>query len=149
MKDHYRRLTEIINWVKAEYPAFFLEAAREISDEERADTKRYHTCTHGVLYWSLNVDVTKAFLGKKKYNENIFTAEGKPVHCSYSHIRNYYIATLFGSHSVKVSLPKKYELEIVEFLDSTKKDKTGAKERGKLDEKEVDSISFKLYRLLC
>ena len=35
------------------------------------------------------------------------------------------------------------------YLDSAKKEKTGAKKRGELDEKEADPISFELYRLLC
>ena len=149
VKDHCRRLTEIINWVKVEYPAYFLEAVRELSEEERADKKRYHTCKHDFLYQGLNVDVTKAFLAKKKYKKNKFTSERKPIHYSYSHIRKYHDAILFGSHRAKVSLPEIYELEMIGYLDSTKKEKTGAKKRGQLDEKDADPISFELYRLLC
>ena len=38
---------------------------------------------------------------------------------------------------------------MIGYLDSTKKEKTGAKKRGQLDEKDADPISFELYRLLC
>ena len=122
---------------------------RELSEEERSDKTRYHTCTHDLLYRSLNVDVTKEFLAKKKYKENKFTAKGKPVHYSYSHIRKYHDAILFGSHRSKVPIPEIYEIEMIRFLDSTKKENTGAKKRVELDEKYSDPISFKLYRLLC
>ena len=73
------------------------------------------------------MNVPKAFLNKKKYKETQITAEGKPVHYSYSHIRKYHDAILFGSHRAKVPLPEIYEIEMVDFLDSTKKEKTCAK----------------------
>ena len=149
MKDHCRRLTEMINWVKVEYPGYYSESVRDLSEEEQADKMRYHTCKHDFLYWNLNVDVTKAFLSKKKYKAGKFTAEGKPMQYSYSHIRKYHDAILFGSHRAKVTLPDIYEMNMVGFLDSTKKEKTSAKKKGELDEKDADAISFELYRLLC
>ena len=149
VQDHCQRLTEMINWVKEEYPFYYKKVVRELTDEEKADKKRFHTGTHDFKYRGLNVDVTKAFLSKKKYKENKFTADGKPIHYSYSHIRKYHDAILFGSHRAKVPLPEIYEIEMTGYLDSAKKEKTGAKKRGELDEKEADPISFELYRLLC
>ena len=93
--------------------------------------------------------MTKVFLAKKKYKKDNFTAEGKPIYYSYSHIRKYHDTILFGSHRAKVPIPEIYELEILGYIDSTKKEKTGAMKRGELDEKDADPITFELYRLLC
>ena len=94
------------------------------------------------------MEVSKAFLSHKKLKDGKFTSDGKPIHYSYSHIRKYHDAILFGSKRAKVALPEIYELEMVSYLDSAKKEKTGAKKKGKLEEKEADAISFELYRLL-
>ena len=60
VQDHCRRLTEIIGWIEVQYPDYYSAAVKELSEEERADTKRYYKCTHDLLYRNLNVDVAKA-----------------------------------------------------------------------------------------
>ena len=50
---------------------------------------------------------------------------------------------------MKVRFPEVYEVEIQSYLESIKKEKTKAKKRGKLEDTEVDPISFELYRILC
>ena len=34
VKDHYRRLAEMINWVKVEYPGYYSESVRDLSEED-------------------------------------------------------------------------------------------------------------------
>ena len=130
VKDHCRRLTEMINWIKVEYPDYFSKVVRELSEQERQDETRYYKCTHDFLYRNLNVDVTKAFLSKKKHHPNKLNADGKPLHYSYSHIRKYHDAILFGSHRARVPLPEIYEMEMTGYLDSIKKEKTSAKKEN-------------------
>ena len=149
VKEHCTRLNEMIKWIQVEYPTYCSEVVKELTEKEQADKSRYHTSTHDFIYQSLNVDVTKAFLSHKKIKPNKFTADGKPIHYSFSHIRKYHDAILFGSLRAKVALPEIYELEMVGYLDSAKKEKTGARKKGQLEEKEADAISFELYRLLC
>ena len=69
----------------------------------------------------LNVDVIKAFISKMKYKPDKFTADGKPVHYSFSRLRKFHDAILSGAHREKVPLPEVYELEMQSYLDSIKK----------------------------
>ena len=64
--DHNRQLKEMIKWVETEYPDYYQESVVELTDEQKADRKRYYTSTHDFLYGNLNVNVTKAFLATKK-----------------------------------------------------------------------------------
>ena len=71
------------------------------------------------------------------------------MHYSFSHLRKFYDSILFGAHRARVALPEIYEMEMKKaFLDSVKKEKTKAKKRGEVEEKEADPISFELYRLI-
>ena len=105
----------MIKWVQLEYAVYYSEAVRELSEEERADKTRYYTSTHDFLYQSLTVEVSKAFLSHKKLKDGKVTSDGKPIHYSYSHIRKYHDAILFGSKRAKVALPEIYELEMVSY----------------------------------
>jgi len=149
VKDHNRRLQEMIIWVKDEYPEYYEQGVVELSEDQKADKKRYYTSTHDFVYRNLNPTVIKAFLSKKKYKPNKFTTDGKRVHYSFSHTRKYQDAILFGAHRAKVPLPDIYDSEMKNYLDSVKKEKTKAKKGGQLDETEADPITFELYRLLC
>ena len=61
VKDHCRRLNEMIKWVQIKYAVYYSEAVRELPEEERADKIRYYTSIHDFLYQSLNVEVSEAF----------------------------------------------------------------------------------------
>ena len=139
----------MIRWVKIEYVEYLNEAVIELTEEQKADKKRYHNSTHDFKYRTINVEVIKAFLSKKKYHPNKTTRDGKPVHYSFSHLRKFQDAILFGAHRAKVPLPEVYEMEMKSYIDSIKKEKTKAKKRGETDEREADPISFELYSLLC
>ena len=42
VKDHCRRLTDIIEWIKFQYPHYYSTSVREFSEEERSDVKRFY-----------------------------------------------------------------------------------------------------------
>ena len=149
VKDHCNRLKEMIGWVELNYPEYYAEGVTPLSDEQIADERRYYRSTHDFVYDTLNVEITKAFLATKKYHPNKLTRQGKRVHYSFSHLRKFYDAVLFGSYRAKVALPAQYELEMKTYLDSIKKEKTVAKKKGETEQREADPIPFELYRLIC
>jgi hypothetical protein len=149
IKDHNRRLHEMIFWTKREYPEYCEEGVIELTEDQRGDVKRYYKSTHDFVYSTINSDITKAFLSSKKYHPNRKTKDNKPIHYSFSHLRKFYDAILFGSFRAKIALPPQYEMEMKSFIDSLKKEKVKAKKRGETDERESDPIPYELYRKLC
>ena len=101
VKDHYCKVTKMIDWVKDEYLAYFTSAVNKLTEEETEDRMRYNTCIYDFIYQGLNINVTKEFLGKHKNKQDKFTYDGKPVHYSYSHIRKCHDIILFGLHHAK------------------------------------------------
>ena len=69
-----------------------MQVVIELSDEQKADKKRYYNQTHDLIYNKLNHNVFKAFLSAKKHKPNKFTADGEPVHYSFSHLCKYHNA---------------------------------------------------------
>ena len=65
VKDHNRRLSEMILWTKREYPDYCLEGVIELTADQRGDVKRYYKSTHDFVYNIINSDITKAFLSTK------------------------------------------------------------------------------------
>ena len=120
-----------------------------LTEEQKGHKRRYQTSTYNFLYWTLNVDVITAFMRKMKYKPDQFTTGGKTVHYSFSHLYKFHDAILFGANQAKVTLPEVYEIELQSYLESIKKEKIKAKNRGELEEKESNSISFEQYRILC
>ena len=144
VQDHNRRLMQMIEWIKTEYPAYYEEGIRELNDEQKADNKRYYKSTHDFVYNKLSPDIVKAFIcAKAKYRGNSQTQY------SFSHTRKFQDAILYGAWRARESLPEKYELEMNVFLDSTRKEKVQAKKKGEFHEQEADPISFELYRQIC
>ena len=153
MKDHNNRLKKMILWIKDEYPTYYTDGIVALTDEQKINKAQYHTTTHDFIYTGLNVSIIKAFMSGNKYKQttvqNIEGEEPPKVQYSYSHIRKYQDAILFGAGRAKQALPQEYDLDMKQFLDSLKKEKVKAKKRGELDEQEADPISYPLYRLIC
>ena len=149
VKDHNRRIMQQIRWVQAHYPEYAEQVVVELTDEQKADTGRYHKSTHDFLYQNLNVLVAKSFLAAHKFKPGKFTQDGTPIHYSYSHLRKFHDAIIHGATRQGVPLPEVYEIEMRNYLDSMLKEKTKAKKAGQTEEREADAISFELYRLLC
>ena len=89
VKDHNRRLQEMIIWVKDGYPEYYGQGIVELSEDQKADKKRYCTPTHDFMYRNLNPMVIKAFLSKKKFKPNKFTMDGKPIYSFFSYTRKF------------------------------------------------------------
>jgi hypothetical protein len=149
VQEHNRRLMQMIEWTRQNYPAYAERGIIELNDDQKRDAKRYYKSTHDFKYQSLNPQIIKAFLSDNKFKPNAFNADGKPIMYSFTHMRKFQDAILFGALRAKTSLPERYLLEMKSFLDSKKKETTKAKKRGEVEEYEADPISFELYRLLC
>lgn len=78
----------------------------------------------------MNVAIILAFFATKKTKTN-----GKTT--SFTHIRKYHDAILFGAEKVKERLPTSYFDEMEKFLKGFKKECATAKSAGNLDEREA------------
>jgi hypothetical protein len=115
---------------------------QELTEEERMNPDLfYHNNTVDLKYEGINVKVILAFLATKKTKPNGKTS-------SFSHIRKYHDAILYGVEKVKERLPTEYFEEIEKFLIAFRKECTKAKLEGNLDEREADPISWGLFRII-
>ena len=97
---------------------------------------------HNFLYQALNKDVIKVFMIKTKYKPDQFNTNRKSLHLSFSHLRKFHDAILFGSYWEKVLLPEVYELEMKSYIDSTQKENTKAKKIVNWEDTEADPVIF-------
>ena len=66
--DYRNRINRIMTWVESEYPSYFEEGTRLLSEEELRDpTKFHHKNKRDLLYPGINANVIKAFLSDNKY----------------------------------------------------------------------------------
>ena len=141
-RNYRNRIQEICTFLKAQYPDYASEGIKELTDEDKSDpTKFHHDNTHDLVYSSMNVEMIKAFLGFKKRKSTGQTT-------SFSHVRKYKDAILWGAEQAGEFLSSTFYREIEIFLKSYKKETRKAKSEGKLDENEADPIPFSLFRLL-
>ena len=83
-------------------------------------------------------------MSKTKYKQDKFTTEVNPVNYSFSHLREFHGAILFGAYKAKFPLPEVYTLEMQSYLDSIKKNTKG-KNRGKSEDTDEDLVGFVKY----
>ena len=141
-RDYRNRLKTIYSFWKEHIPDYYAEGVVELSAEEIADKNFYaHENKHDLIYSGLNVKHFIAFLGHVKRKEN-----GKMM--SFSGIRKFNDAILFGAKKAKQKLPPSYYYAIGEFLVGYKKETANARQDGQVDEKECDPISWTLFRLI-
>jgi hypothetical protein len=115
---------------------------RELTEEERTNPELfYHNNTHDLKYEGMNVKLILAFMATKKTKTNGKTS-------SFTHIRKYHDAILFGAEKAKERLPTDYYEEMEKFLNAFKKECAKAKAEGNLDEREADPISWGLFRII-
>ena len=144
-KQHRNRLKAIIEWLQTHYPEYATGAGGvvEISAATCNNPNFFqHTNTMDLYYEGINVTFIKAFLGSVKRKEN-----GKM--CSFSHIRKFHDAILFGAEQAGHILPRMYHQEMQKFLESFKKESVKARREGNVDEQDADPIPFPLYELTC
>ena len=143
IKDFCNRLKRMTSWMKNSYPAYYNVGVVQLSDEQKADKRRYHTQEEDFRYSGLNVQMVKAFMSANKFKP------GTENQYSYEHMRKYHNAIQHGAYRACQSLPQSYVLGMDKFLLSLRKEKTQAKKNGHLDEHEADPISFSFYSSIC
>ena len=141
---HRNRLKAYIEWLRVNYPTYYTNGTRALSDEERKDEMlHYHKCTRDLIYEGLNVEFVLAYMAANK----IKPSNNKMY--SFSHMRKMHDAILFGSKMVKQRMPSSYYSEMESFLASFKKEVARAKSAGNLDENTSDPICYSLYKNIC
>jgi hypothetical protein len=142
-RNYRNRIKEMCTFLFQNYHSY-CEAGgvQELTEEERMNPDLfYHNNTVDLKYEGINVKVILAFLATKKTKPNGKTS-------SFSHIRKYHDAILYGVEKVKERLPTEYFEEIEKFLIAFRKECTKAKSEGNLDEREADPISWGLFRII-
>jgi hypothetical protein len=144
MHEHRNRLRVIINWLKQEYPEYAEAGGVVPISQEMVDDPNFcqHNNTEDLAYNGINVTLVKAFLGSVKRKSN-----GKI--CSFTHVRKFHDAILFGAEQAGEILPRMYHQAIHSFMESFKKESVKAKREGNVDEMNADPIPFELYRRFC
>ena len=86
IKYHNQRITEINKRIEKEHAEYYQHDFVALVEEHKGYKRRYDTSTHDFLYWTLNMDVIKAFMRKTKYKLDQFTTDNKLVHYYFSHL---------------------------------------------------------------
>ena len=133
----------MIAWIKQNYPEYHRVGIIALSEEQKADKRRFHTQEEDFKYKGLNVNIVKAFMSGHKFKP------GTQIQYGFIHMRKYHNAIQHGASRAGEPLPQAYVIEMPKFLQSLKKEKNQAKKDGRLDEKEADPISFAFYNALC
>jgi hypothetical protein len=110
VQEHNRRLMKMINWTRENYPGYAERGIIELNDNQKRDSKRYYKSTHDFKYQSLNPQIIQAFLSANKYKPNSFNHDGKPIMYSFTHVRKFQDAILFGALRATTNLPERYLL---------------------------------------
>ena len=142
---HRNCLKRMMEWIKLNYPMYYEMGVRDLTEEEMADrSKAYHNNKQDFVYSGLNPSFIMAYIGANKVKKT--NALGAKIIYSESWARKHHDAILFGAEMAEEPLPAGYNQKLVSFLASYKKETAAAKERGEVDEKEADPISYALYR---
>ena len=143
-RDDYRsRNRKFIKFIFEKYPDLYEHSTILLSDTDRSDRSKYYTSKdmRDLTYTGLNPDVFIAFLSEQKTKQN-----GKLS--SYSHLNKYYCAIKWGSTTCSRLLPSLFYSKVETFMKNYKKEFTGAKASGQIDEKESDAINSTLFKHL-
>ena len=142
-KDYRRRIKRIYQWLETNCVDYCKIGVKTLSNEEKNDPDVFHYRNEkDLVYEGMNPKYIKSFLSSKKVksNGNLY---------SFPDIRKYKDAIQWGANQVSAALPTNFYIEMDKFLTGFKKETKMAKRQGKLDEKEADPISWKLYSLIC
>ena len=147
-RDYRNCIGSFVAWLEKHYPDVFDKMTRMLSDVERADKVAFHhKNTRCLIYTGVNVDFSLAFLVIKRVK--LVCDDGKEMISSHGHVRKFDDAIKFGSARAKQPLPMQYHAKVKNVLTLYKKDYAEAKKNGNVDEKEADTISSSLFRLMC
>lgn len=142
---HRNSLKRMMEWIKVNYPSYYEVGVRDLTEEEMADrSKAYHNNKQDFVYKGMNPKIIMGYIGANKVKKT--NALGAKIIYSESWARKHHDAILFGAEMAEEPLPEGYKQKLVSFIASYKKETAAAKERGEIDEKEADPISYALYR---
>jgi hypothetical protein len=144
IRDHNRRISSMIDWIREHYPTFFESMCRPLTDAEKAEGDTYYQATHDFVYERLDPTLIQGFIScrKVKYVDE----DGANIIYSYDHLRRYKDAVIYGSKRAKKPLSSNFHLSIKDFLDTLKKENQQFKKKGQVDETESDPICAPLYK---
>ena len=145
--EHRNRLQRMINWCYQFYKDDVPKFVRPVTAEELSDpAKHFHKQREDFIYPNLPPGVIMAFLSTVRKDK----VTGKTR--SFTHIRQFYDAILFGSREQGTSLPSEpidFHQAIENYLKSFKKENIAANKRGDVDETAANPMPFALYVALC
>ena len=146
--EHRNRLQQMVNWCYQFYKDDVPKFVRPVTADELSDpaTKHFHKQREDFIYPNLPPGVIMAFLSTVRIDEKT----GKTR--SYTHIRKFYDAILFGAREQGTSLPGEpldFHTTVENYLRSFRKENIVAKKRGDVEEIDADPMPFALYVALC
>jgi hypothetical protein len=143
-KDYRSRLQRMVDWCLAKYPDFYEDAVLPITQQQRNDaSKHFYEQREDFRYERLDSSIIRSFLSETRKN----SSTGKTR--SFSHVRKFYDALLFGAKEQGVAFPGTFHVELEKFLKSFKKESVKARRAGEQDEHDSDPMSFPLYHQIC
>lgn len=142
-KDYRARIVRITKYWKEKCNEYYQVGVREVGEEELGDSSKFFfcRCKEDIIYNGLNVQYVLQFLMDTKAKKN-----GKLK--TFTDIRKYKDAILWGAKTVGERLPTSFYEEVDKYLESYKKLFIKAKKAGNTDEQEADPISFTLYQAI-
>lgn len=145
-QDYRNRLQRMVDWCVVTYPDFAAYAICPISEEEKNEsTKHFHKQTADFNYERLNSEIIRAYLSTIRKER----ADGTGKTRSFSHVRKFYDAILFGAREQGSVLTQKFHQEIELYLKSFKKESIVAKRCGETEENDSDPMPLPLYTAIC
>ena len=142
-RDYCNRIARIIKWLEENYPAYTLQVVIPITPAMRSDpTRFFYKNEQALQYHMLQYPVIEAFLGDVKMKED-------GTHYSFSQQRKYYDSLLYGAEQMGKYLGNNFSNAMDKYFDCLKKEKSNAKQEGKLDTEDADPISQSLYEQIC
>ena len=141
--DYRNRMKHVIKFWQDHYPEYYDAVVYNLSAEQRADRRRFHTAKQDLRYDRLNPELTKLFLsGGVKLKK-----DGK--HYGFDHVRKYHDSILYCAKLAKQDLPRAYLTSMKTYIQTLKKEKALAKGQGDIDEHDADKIPFALFETIC
>jgi hypothetical protein len=142
--EHRNRLRRMVDWCITKYPKFAAIGIRKISIEELNDvTKHFHKQEYDFIYERIDPEIIMAFLSTVRKEKDNGTGTEKTR--SYSHIRKFHDAILFGAREQGITLHKDYFTYMEKYLKSFKNESVAARRKGDVNELDADPMPFPLY----
>lgn len=125
-QSYRSRLRRMIKWVHENYVEARDREIRSIPPDELIDNNKYYDQKRDTMdfdYRIINVEYIKAYITTQKH----VNANGTGQPRSFSHVRKFHDAVLFGARKQNAQLPSVYQQEMKKFLDGIKKELNSCK----------------------